>query len=146
MLMILLLCNPAGKEPTIWDSPTRIEPIARARFELGRRAEAVWAGSGEVGHLRLVARGVSARLLSSTLTNLGEMFEDDKVPEILPMDVEACDIRISIIVRPTLSLERCLDGLGLRLYYVMVPQGLCQEILTGGSTHSLKKTPDLFFF
>ena len=96
-----------GREPTVWDeTPAASGPIARLRFELGRKAEAAWAGSGDIGHLRLVAEGLTARLMSSSLMNLAEMFEeDDKLPEILPMDIEASNVRLTIIVR--LSSLRC---------------------------------------
>lgn len=131
-----LYCNTYKILPGIRDSSKnlpavpRLRPTVKMRFDLGQKAAKLTGTTGETGFLRLIADGLKSRVKSSSLTSLGDLFEDDREQVKLPMKIEASDILLTIVVSAFLL---CLYSCS-KLWFIWVSEYfstifLCQIIV-----------------
>ena len=78
--------------------PTVTDPPVKLQFNMGPAASSFSAAAVEKGYLSLRAQGINLRLLTSSLTNITDLIEDEQLGEPLPMLVEVTDSLITLKV------------------------------------------------
>ncbi|NXF95249.1 URFB1 protein, partial [Eubucco bourcierii] len=71
-------------------------PAVCLRFELGPAAALRSPLALQNGFLQLLLHTYAAELLMSFLTNLGPFLEDEIIPEVIPMEIEVVDAKITL--------------------------------------------------
>ncbi|NXN10887.1 URFB1 protein, partial [Indicator maculatus] len=71
-------------------------PALCLRFELGPAAALRSPLALQNGFLQLLLHTYTAELLMSFLTNLGPFLEDEIIPEVIPMEIEVVDAKITL--------------------------------------------------
>lgn len=71
----------------------------RLRLSAGPGAAAHSPLAAQNGFLRMLVHSYTAELSMSFLTNLGPFLEDETVPEVIPMEIEVVDAKITLKVR-----------------------------------------------
>ncbi|KFV71674.1 UHRF1-binding protein 1, partial [Dryobates pubescens] len=86
----------AGPEQPAAPEAGRRQPAVCLRFELGPAAALRSPLALQNGFLQLLLHTYTAELLMSFLTNLGPFLEDEIVPEVIPMEIEVVDAKITL--------------------------------------------------
>ncbi|XP_054251974.1 bridge-like lipid transfer protein family member 3A isoform X2 [Indicator indicator] len=123
--------QPAGPEAG------RRQPALCLRFELGPAAALRSPLALQNGFLQLLLHTYTAELLMSFLTNLGPFLEDEIIPEVIPMEIEVVDAKITLKddspqLYPTspgpVPITLAVDHIVVRrrddgVFYLTAPQG-----------------------
>ena len=78
--------------PVVAESPVKL------RFMSGPAAEAVAETAGERGFLHMKADKLDLQLLMSTITNLTDLVEDEKIIPAMPLLVEVTRVKVTLKV------------------------------------------------
>lgn len=78
-----------------------IRPAVGLRFEVGPGAAVHSPLATKNGFLHLLLQGCDFELLTSVLNGLGPFLEDEEIPEVVPMQIELLNSRITLKVRGT---------------------------------------------
>jgi len=75
-------------------------PVARFRFDIGQIAKHILSSTSEAEskHLLLIVEGLETQLRIATLTHIVDLINSTKPTEILPMRIDAVDVRITLQV------------------------------------------------
>ena len=81
-------------------------PVAKFRFDIGHIAKQILLSTSEAEckHLSLVVEGFETQLRVATLTRIADLISGVKPAEILPMRIDAVDVRITLQVGNFLGL------------------------------------------
>ncbi|KFW86083.1 UHRF1-binding protein 1, partial [Phalacrocorax carbo] len=71
-------------------------PEVCLRLEVGPNAAVHSPLAVQNGFLRMLVHSYTAELLMSFLTNLGPFLEDEIIPEVIPMEIEIVDAKITL--------------------------------------------------
>ncbi|NXU79417.1 URFB1 protein, partial [Oreotrochilus melanogaster] len=71
-------------------------PEVCLRLEVGPKAALHSPLAVQNGFLQLLLHSYTAELLMSFLTNLGPFLEDEIIPEVIPMEIEVVDAKITL--------------------------------------------------
>ncbi|NXM35634.1 URFB1 protein, partial [Oxyruncus cristatus] len=107
------------------------------RLEGGPAAAAHSPLAEQNGFLRVLLRGCDTQLCMSSLTSLGPFLEDEIIPEVIPMEIEVVDAKITMQddsprVYPTspgpVPITLAVDHIVVRrkddgVFYLTAPQG-----------------------
>ncbi|XP_068015935.1 bridge-like lipid transfer protein family member 3A isoform X2 [Melanerpes formicivorus] len=127
----------AGPEQPAAPEAGRRQPAVCLRFELGPAAALRSPLALQNGFLQLLLHTYTAELLMSFLTSLGPFLEDEIVPEVIPMEIEVVDAKITLKddspqLYPTspgpVPLTLAVDHVVVRrrddgVFYLTAPQG-----------------------
>lgn len=73
--------------------------IVKARFDIGQKAEKLEPTAGERGLIRALVDGIKIKLLSTTLKNVSDLFEDNKPsPPNFLMNATLSNIAVTYVV------------------------------------------------
>uniref|UniRef100_A0A8C6JS67 UHRF1-binding protein 1 n=1 Tax=Melopsittacus undulatus TaxID=13146 RepID=A0A8C6JS67_MELUD len=72
------------------------QPEVCLRFEVGPDAAVRSPLAVQNGFLHMLVRSYTAELFMSFLTNLGPFLEDEVIPEVIPMEIEVVDAKITL--------------------------------------------------
>ncbi|NXG43092.1 URFB1 protein, partial [Psilopogon haemacephalus] len=86
----------AGPEQAAAAEAGRSQPALSLRFELGPAAALRSPLALQNGFFQLLLHTYAAEFLMSFLTNLGPFLEDEVVPEVVPMEIEVVDAKITL--------------------------------------------------
>jgi hypothetical protein len=78
--------------PRLQDSPIRV------RFVKGPAAGKKIAAAEDKGFLRAEVADFHAKFLTSTLSSLADLFEDEKIPDVIPMFIKVENTTVVIKV------------------------------------------------
>uniref|UniRef100_A0A669QHM5 UHRF1 binding protein 1 n=1 Tax=Phasianus colchicus TaxID=9054 RepID=A0A669QHM5_PHACC len=131
------------------------QPEVCLRLEAGPHAAVHSPLAVQNGFLQMLVRSYTAEFFMSFLTNLGPFLEDEVIPEVIPMEIEVVDAKITLKddspqiyptspgpVPVTLAIDHVLvkrrdDG----VFYLTAPQGEGSPKLE--KPVSLKEVPEL---
>lgn len=77
----------------------RAPPAVCLRLSAGPGAAAHSPLAAQNGFLRMLVHSYMAELSMAFLTNLGPFLEDETIPEVIPMEIEVVDAKITLKVR-----------------------------------------------
>lgn len=81
------------------------------RLQSGPRAAALSPLAEHNGFLQLLLHSQATELCTSCLASLGPFLEDEIIPEVIPMEIEVVDAKITLKVRDSPQGWACLqDG------------------------------------
>ena len=82
-------------------------PVAKFRFDVGQIAKQILSSTSEAEckHLALMIEGLEAQLRVATLTRIADLINDTKPAEVLPMRIDAIDVRLTLQVSSILSIS-----------------------------------------
>lgn len=90
--------------------PRQPHPEVSLRLESGPCAAAHSPLAERNGFLRLLLHSCCTELCMSCLTSLGPFLEDEIIPEVIPMEIEVVDAKITLKVRDSPQGGACLQG------------------------------------
>lgn len=76
----------------------KTQPEVCLRFEVGPDAAVRSPLAVQNGFLHMLVRSYTAEFFMSFLTNLGPFLEDEIIPEVIPMEIEILDAKITLKV------------------------------------------------
>lgn len=76
----------------------KTQPEVCLRFEVGPDAAVRSPLAVQNGFLHMLVRSYTAEFFMSFLTNLGPFLEDEIIPEVIPMEIEVLDAKITLKV------------------------------------------------
>lgn len=79
--------------------PRQPQPEVSLRLQSGPRAAAHSPLAKRNGFLQLLLHSLATELCTSCLTSLGPFLEDEIIPEVIPMEIEVVDAKITLKVR-----------------------------------------------
>lgn len=79
--------------------PRQPQPEVSLRLQSGPRAAAHSPLAERNGFLQLLLHSLATELCTSCLTSLGPFLEDEIIPEVIPMEIEVVDAKITLKVR-----------------------------------------------
>lgn len=88
-----------GVEKPASPEPSQPRPEVCLRLESGPCAAAHSPLAERNGFLRMLLHSLSTELCMSCLTSLGPFLEDEIIPEVIPMEIEVVDAKITLKVR-----------------------------------------------
>ncbi|KFQ81185.1 UHRF1-binding protein 1, partial [Phaethon lepturus] len=71
-------------------------PEVRLRLEVGPNAAVHSPLAVQNGFLHMLVHSYTAEIFMSFLTNLGPFLEDEIIPEVIPMEIEVVDAKITL--------------------------------------------------
>nr|XP_009513247.1 PREDICTED: UHRF1-binding protein 1 [Phalacrocorax carbo] len=89
------LGDPGIEKPSVPEA-SRTQPEVCLRLEVGPNAAVHSPLAVQNGFLRMLVHSYTAELLMSFLTNLGPFLEDEIIPEVIPMEIEIVDAKITL--------------------------------------------------
>ena len=100
---IWLFCLPGNREiPADLDQRQSHLPVAKFRFDVGQTAKHILSSStaseADCKHLSLLVEGFEAHLRVASLTGIADLITSTEPAEILPMRIDAVDIRFILQV------------------------------------------------
>lgn len=90
--------------------PRQAHPEVCLRLESGPCAAAHSPLAERNGFLRLLLHSCCTELCMSSLTSLGPFLEDEIIPEVIPMEIEVVDAKITLKVRDSHQGRAHLQG------------------------------------
>ncbi|KAM6108413.1 bridge-like lipid transfer protein family member 3A [Pterocles gutturalis] len=132
----LALGDPGIEKPSVPEA-SKTQPEVRLRLEVGPSAAVHSPLAVQNGFLHMLVHSYTAELFLSFLTNLGPFLEDEIIPEVIPMEIEVMDAKITLKddsprvyptspgpVPITLAVDHVIvkrrdDG----VFYITAPQG-----------------------
>lgn len=93
--------------------PSQPHPEVCLRLESGPCAAAHSPLAERNGFLRLLLHSCCTELCMSSLTSLGPFLEDEIIPEVIPMEIEVVDAKITLKVRDSPPGQSLLAGFHL---------------------------------
>ncbi|XP_055675607.1 bridge-like lipid transfer protein family member 3A [Falco peregrinus] len=132
----LALGDPGIEKPSVPEA-SKTQPEVCLRVEVGPSAAVHSPLAVQNGFLHMLVHSYTAELFMSFLTNLGPFLEDEIIPEVIPMELEVVDAKITLKddsprvyptspgpVPITLAVDHVIvkrkdDG----VFYVTAPQG-----------------------
>ncbi|KAM3659036.1 bridge-like lipid transfer protein family member 3A isoform 1-T1 [Ammospiza maritima maritima] len=117
--------------------PRQPQPEVSLRLQSGPRAAALSALAEHNGFLQLLLHSQATELCTSCLASLGPFLEDEIIPEVIPMEIEVVDAKITLKddtppVYPTspgpVPITLAMDHIVVRrrddgVFYLTAPQG-----------------------
>jgi len=110
LLSSFVLCFPGSREVP-GDSEQHRQshiPVAKFRFDIGQLArqfvtpqstsDTSMSTAAECKHFSLVVEGLEAQLRIATLTRIVDLINDIKQADVLPMRIDAIDVRLTLQV------------------------------------------------
>ncbi|KAM6044532.1 bridge-like lipid transfer protein family member 3A isoform 1-T1 [Chlamydotis macqueenii] len=91
----LALGDPGIEKPSVPDA-TKTRPEVCLRLEVGPSAAVHSPLAVQNGFLHMLVHTYTAELFMSFLTNLGPFLEDEIIPEVIPMEIEVVDAKITL--------------------------------------------------
>ncbi|XP_061219012.1 bridge-like lipid transfer protein family member 3A isoform X2 [Neopsephotus bourkii] len=85
-----------GIEKPLGGEASKTQPEVCLRFEVGPDAAVRSPLAVQNGFLHMLVRSYTAELFMSFLTNLGPFLEDEIIPEVIPMEIEVVDAKITL--------------------------------------------------
>lgn len=76
----------------------KTQPEVCLRLEVGPNAAVHSSLAVQNGFLHMLVHSYRAELFMSFLTNLGPFLEDEIIPEVIPMEIEVVDAKITLKV------------------------------------------------
>ena len=75
-------------------------PVAKFRFDIGHMAKQILSSTSdtECKHLSLIVEGLETQLRIATLSRIVDLINDMKPAEVLPMRIDAFDVRLTLQV------------------------------------------------
>ncbi|XP_061869358.1 bridge-like lipid transfer protein family member 3A isoform X2 [Colius striatus] len=86
----------AGVEKPSVPEASKTQPEVCLRLEVGPNAAVHSPLAVQNGFLHLLVHSYTAELFMSSLTNLGPFLEDEIIPEVIPMEIEVVDAKITL--------------------------------------------------
>ncbi|KAM9268505.1 bridge-like lipid transfer protein family member 3A isoform 2-T2 [Morus bassanus] len=132
----MALGDPSIEKPSVPEA-SKTQPEVCLRLEVGPNAAVHSPLAVQNGFLHMLVHSYTAELFMSFLTNLGPFLEDEIIPEVIPMEIEVVDAKITLKddsprvyptspgpVPITLAVDRVIvkrrdDG----VFYLTAPQG-----------------------
>jgi len=69
------------------------------RYQIGPQAELLAETGGELGYLDCVVQNLRTSMVTSSMANLADLVEDEKIPPFMPMVVRINNSNITLRVR-----------------------------------------------
>ncbi|XP_075578666.1 bridge-like lipid transfer protein family member 3A [Pelecanus crispus] len=91
----LALGDPGVEKPSVPEA-TKTQPEVCLRLEVGPAAAVHSPLAVQNGFLHMLVHSYTAELFMSFLTNLGPFLEDEIIPEVIPMEIEVVDGKITL--------------------------------------------------
>ncbi|XP_068275265.1 bridge-like lipid transfer protein family member 3A [Nyctibius grandis] len=91
----LALGDPGIEKPSVPEA-SKTQPEVCLRLEVGPSAAVHSPLAVQNGFLRMLLHSYTAELFMSSLTNLGPFLEDEIIPEVIPMEIEVVDAKITL--------------------------------------------------
>ncbi|KAM6399055.1 bridge-like lipid transfer protein family member 3A [Rhynochetos jubatus] len=91
----LALGDPGIEKPSVPEA-AKPQPEVCLRLEVGPNAAVHSPLAVQNGFLHMLVRSYTAELFMSFLTNLGPFLEDEIIPEVIPMEIEVVDTKITL--------------------------------------------------
>ncbi|KAM4645939.1 bridge-like lipid transfer protein family member 3A isoform 4-T6 [Amazona ochrocephala] len=85
-----------GVEKPLGGEASKTQPEVCLRFEVGPDAAVRSPLAVQNGFLHMLVRSYTAEFFMSFLTNLGPFLEDEIIPEVIPMEIEVVDAKITL--------------------------------------------------
>ncbi|KFZ48397.1 UHRF1-binding protein 1, partial [Antrostomus carolinensis] len=89
------LGDPGIEKPPVPEG-SKTQPEVCLRLELGPSAAVHSPLAVQNGFLHMLVHSYTADLFMSSLTNLGPFLEDEIIPEVIPMEIEVVDAKITL--------------------------------------------------
>ncbi|XP_010291704.1 PREDICTED: UHRF1-binding protein 1 [Phaethon lepturus] len=89
------LGDPSIEKPSVPEA-SKTEPEVRLRLEVGPNAAVHSPLAVQNGFLHMLVHSYTAEIFMSFLTNLGPFLEDEIIPEVIPMEIEVVDAKITL--------------------------------------------------
>nr|XP_009485576.1 PREDICTED: UHRF1-binding protein 1 [Pelecanus crispus] len=89
------LGDPGVEKPSVPEA-TKTQPEVCLRLEVGPAAAVHSPLAVQNGFLHMLVHNYTAELFMSFLTNLGPFLEDEIIPEVIPMEIEVVDAKITL--------------------------------------------------
>ncbi|XP_009886623.1 PREDICTED: UHRF1-binding protein 1 [Charadrius vociferus] len=89
------LGDPDVEKPSV-PAASKTQPEVCLRLEVGPNAAVHSPLAVQNGFLHMLVHSYTAELFMSFLTNLGPFLEDEIIPEVIPMEIEVVDAKITI--------------------------------------------------
>ncbi|KFR10196.1 UHRF1-binding protein 1, partial [Opisthocomus hoazin] len=89
------LGDPGTEKPSVPEA-SKTQPEVCLRLEVGPKAAVHSPLAVQNGFLHMLVHSYTAELCMSFLTNLGPFLEDEIIPEVIPMEIEVVDARITL--------------------------------------------------
>ena len=84
---------------TTEDWKQRDEPLIKMRYQIGPQAELLAETGGELGYLDCVVQNLRTSMVTSSMANLADLVEDEKIPPFMPMVVRINNSDLTLRVR-----------------------------------------------
>ncbi|XP_009579245.1 PREDICTED: UHRF1-binding protein 1, partial [Fulmarus glacialis] len=89
------LRDPGIEKPSVPEA-SKTQPEVCLRLEVGPNAAVHSPLAVQNGFLHMLVHSYTAELFMSFLTNLGPFLEDEIIPEVIPMEIEVVDAKITL--------------------------------------------------
>ncbi|KFV43659.1 UHRF1-binding protein 1, partial [Tyto alba] len=89
------LGDPGVEKPSVPEA-SRTQPEVCLRLEVGPNAAVRSPLAVQNGFLHMLVHSYTAEFFMSFLTNLGPFLEDEIIPEVIPMEIEVVDAKITL--------------------------------------------------
>ncbi|XP_009463979.1 PREDICTED: UHRF1-binding protein 1 [Nipponia nippon] len=89
------LGDPGMEKPSVPEA-SKTQPEVCLRLEVGPNAAVHSPLAVQNGFLHMLVHSYTAELFMSFLTNLGPFLEDEIIPEVIPMEIEVVDAKITL--------------------------------------------------
>ncbi|NXE81139.1 URFB1 protein, partial [Cochlearius cochlearius] len=89
------LGDPGIEKPSVPEA-TKTQPEVCLRLEVGPNAAVHSPLAVQNGFLHMLVHSYTAEFFMSFLTNLGPFLEDEIIPEVIPMEIEVVDAKITL--------------------------------------------------
>ncbi|KFM03256.1 UHRF1-binding protein 1, partial [Aptenodytes forsteri] len=89
------LGDPGIEKPSVPEA-SKTQPEVCLRLEVGPNAAVHSPLAVQNGFLHMLVHSYTAELFMSFLTNLGPFLEDEIIPEVIPMEIEVVDAKITL--------------------------------------------------
>lgn len=96
-LSAIALGDPGVEKPSV-PGANKTQPEVCLRLEVGPNAAVHSPLAVENGFLHMLVHSYTAEFFMSFLTNLGPFLEDEIIPEVIPMEIEVVDTKITLKV------------------------------------------------
>lgn len=98
IFLLIALGDPGTEKPSVPEA-TKTQPEVCLRLEVGPNAAVHSPLAVQNGFLHMLVHSYTAEFFMSFLTNLGPFLEDEIIPEVIPMEIEVVDAKITLKVR-----------------------------------------------
>lgn len=96
--MVLSASGDADVEKPSAPEAAQTQPEVCLRLEAGPHAAVHSPLAVQNGFLQMLVHSYTAEFFMSFLTNLGPFLEDEIIPEVIPMEIEVVDAKITLKV------------------------------------------------